>query len=68
MGLIEWLLGEEPSIFEQMLHDDKGELAEYLIEYAVSHDNIVGYTRVLKKRLSADLIREDNRDRRDSLD
>ena len=48
MGLIEWLLGEEPSIFEQMLHDDKGELAEYLIEYAVSNDNIEGYTRVLK--------------------
>lgn len=48
MGLLARLLGEEPSIFEQMLHDDKGEFGEYLIEYAVSHDNIGGYTRVLK--------------------
>ncbi len=48
MGLLEWLLGEEPSIFDQIGHDDKGEYAEYMIEYAVSHNNIGGYTRVLK--------------------
>lgn len=48
MGLFKWLLGEEPSIFEQWGHTDKGEYAEFMLEYALGHDNIDGYTKVLK--------------------
>lgn len=48
MGLFEWLLGEEPSIFEQLGHTDKGEYAEFMLEYALGNNNIDGYTKVLK--------------------
>ncbi len=48
MGFIEWILGEEPSIFEQWGHTDKGEYAEFMLEYALGNDNIDGYTKVLK--------------------
>lgn len=48
MGFFEWLFGQEPSIFEQLGHDDKGEYAEFMITYALENDNIYGYSKVLK--------------------
>ncbi len=48
MGFLEWLLGEEPSIFERFAHAyDKGHYGEYLTSYALSNDNISGYSKVL---------------------
>lgn len=48
MGLLERLLGEEPSLFDQWGHDDPGEFGEYLITYALENNNISGYLKVLK--------------------
>ncbi len=48
MGFIERLLGEEPSLFDQWGHDDKGEYAEFMLEFALSNNNVNGYTKVLK--------------------
>lgn len=48
MGLIEWLMGEEPSIFEKFAHaDDKGHYGEYLTSYALSNNNVKGYSKIL---------------------
>lgn len=47
MGLWKWMMGEEPSIIEQILHGgDKGEFGEYLTKYAI--DSLAGYFKTLQ--------------------
>lgn len=48
MGFFEWIMGEEPSIFEKFAHcDDKGHYGEYLAQYALGNNNVKGYSKVL---------------------
>lgn len=49
MGLIEWLLGEEPGIITKALnYENKGQYGEYLTDYALNHDNVAGYLKTVK--------------------
>lgn len=49
MGIIERIIGEEPSLLNQWLNcDDTGTFGEYMTEYALTNDNISGYSKVLK--------------------
>lgn len=48
MGLVKWLLGEEPNPISQFLnYQNKGQFGEYLTEYALTNNNIFGYGKVL---------------------
>ncbi len=49
MGLIAWLLGEEPGIITQVLnYKDKGQFGEYLTDYALNHAGVAGYLKTVK--------------------
>lgn len=49
MGLIEKLMGEEPGIIDMLLrYENKGQIGEYATEFALTHDNIRGYSKVLR--------------------
>lgn len=48
MGLIRMLMGEEPGIIDTLLHyENKGQFGEYATEFALTHDNIKGYSKAL---------------------
>ena len=52
MGLIMWLKGEEPSLFEKVSYMfshgfDTGSYGEYLTEYMFGNDNLEGYSKTL---------------------
>ncbi|WP_426348721.1 NERD domain-containing protein [Alloiococcus sp. CFN-8] len=48
MGLWSILKGEQPGIIEGLLHyKNKGQYGEYLTEYALGHDNIKGYLKII---------------------
>lgn len=49
MGIIKWLLGEEPGIISKALnYENKGQYGEYLTDYALNHDNVAGYLKTIK--------------------
>ena len=42
------LLGEEPGIIDTLLHyENKGQFGEYATEFALTNDNIKGYSQTL---------------------
>ncbi|MGX8709042.1 MAG: nuclease-related domain-containing protein [bacterium] len=48
MGFLKRLIGEEPGLFQQIVHSgDKGHFGEYLTEYALNNYNIKGYGKTL---------------------
>ena len=53
MGLIGWLLGEEPGILERIKYAidnggiDKGSYGEWLTEYMLDNNSIRGYSKSL---------------------
>lgn len=48
MGLLGMLLGEEPGIIDTLLHyENKGQFGEYATEFALTNDNIKGYSKSL---------------------
>lgn len=48
MGLFKMLIGEEPGIIDTLLHyENKGQFGEYATEFALTHDNIKGYSKSL---------------------
>lgn len=48
MGFFEWLIGEEPGLFDKLAHcDDKGHYGEYLAKYALDNNNLAGYSKIL---------------------
>lgn len=48
MGLLKWFLGEEPGLIERIAnYENKGQFGEYLTKYALSNNNITGYSKIL---------------------
>lgn len=48
MGLLGMFMGEEPGIIDTLLHyENKGQFGEYATEFALTHDNIKGYSKSL---------------------